>query len=438
MHHNILNAIPYGIAKLSPKGEFLFVNKKLSTLKKTSKKEMLIHTIFDFCTQENVCELKKLFKDLNKGQHNNLSFEQRYKGIDLKIELTKDDNNNIVACFLDVSAEKILKQQVLEDQENLKRLDNAIKGANIGVWDFFPQEGRILANETWVTQKKYKDEDFREKSTLFYEVTDGLEKWASIVHPDDLEPTCALIEKHLNGETEIYEAEFRMICGDGEYRWIYDVGQVFQRDEEGKAIRMNGVHIDITHIKSLQKELEVKTEELKLLASLDPLTKLYNRRYFSETSEHIFKLAQRDTINLSVIMIDIDKFKTINDTYGHKNGDKVIVSFANVLKSITRNSDIICRYGGEEFLILLPSTDTKGATSMSQKINNRINMIMISTDNKMPLKFTVSMGISEVDLQKDKTIEEAIDRADIALYEAKNKGRNQVFIHDFLTTSKVC
>ncbi len=436
MHHNILNHIPYGIAKLSPKGDFLFVNKKLLDLKKTSKKEMLGQTIFDFCTQDKVDELKRLFKTLNKGLKNNLSFEHKYKDIDLKIELTKDDNNDIIACFLDVTIEKILEQQVLEDQENLKRLDDAIKGANIGVWDFFPQEGRILANETWVTQKKYKDKDFRENSDLFCDVLNGLEKWASIVHPDDLEPTVALIEKHLNGETDIYEAEFRMMCADGKYRWIYDVGQVFLRDSKGTAIRMNGAHIDITHIKSLQKELEVKTEELKVLASLDPLTKLYNRRYFSEVSEHIFHLAQRDTVNLSVIMIDIDKFKTVNDTHGHKTGDKVIVSLSDALQELIRSSDIICRYGGEEFLILLPNTDTKGATSMSNKINNRIDEIMIDTNDKTPLKFTVSMGVSEVHLQKDQTIEEAIDRADIALYEAKNSGRNQVFIHDFLTTSK--
>ena len=185
-----------------------------------------------------------------------------------------------------------------------------------------------------------------------------------------------------------------------------------------------------------QKKLEVKTEELKVLASLDPLTKLYNRRYFSEVSEHIFHLAQRDTVNLSVIMIDIDKFKTVNDTHGHKTGDKVIVSLSDALQELIRSSDIICRYGGEEFLILLPNTDTKGATSMSNKINNRIDEIMIDTNDKTPLKFTVSMGVSEVHLQKDQTIEEAIDRADIALYEAKNSGRNQVFIHDFLTTSK--
>ncbi|SFV67347.1 diguanylate cyclase (GGDEF domain) [hydrothermal vent metagenome] len=129
-------------------------------------------------------------------------------------------------------------------------------------------------------------------------------------------------------------------------------------------------------------------------------------------------------MNLSVIMIDIDKFKTVNDTHGHKTGDKVIVSLSDALKELIRSSDIICRYGGEEFLILLPNTDTKGAT------------IMIDTDYKTPLKFTVSMGVSEVHLQKDQTIEEAIDRADIALYEAKNSGRNQVFIHDFLTTNK--
>ncbi|MDQ7044192.1 MAG: diguanylate cyclase, partial [Sulfurimonas sp.] len=425
---------PHAIAMLSSQGEFLFVNTKLLDLKNISEKEILSQTIFDFCTQNDTEGLKKLFKNLNEGLEDNYIFEYTYKNREFKIELTKDDNSDVVVCFSDITNEKMLEKQVQEDKENLKRLNDAVKGANIGVWDFFPQEGRILANETWVAQKKYKDEDFREGGALFCEVRDDLKKWASIVHPEDLELTGALIQKHLDGDSEVYESEFRMMCGDGKYRWFYDVGQVFQRDEEGKAIRMNGVHVDITHIKNLQKELEVKTEELEVLASLDPLTKLYNRRYFSEASEYIFNLAQREARNLSVIMIDIDKFKIVNDTYGHKTGDSVILELASALKELKRNCDIVCRYGGEEFLILLPNTDTQGAISMSKKINRRIKEIRINSDNKVPFKLTVSMGVSQVNLQKDKTIEEAIHRADIALYQAKDAGRNKVIIHDFLST----
>ncbi|WP_297442171.1 diguanylate cyclase [Sulfurimonas sp.] len=168
--------------------------------------------------------------------------------------------------------------------------------------------------------------------------------------------------------------------------------------------------------------LKEKQKELELLASTDPLTKLYNRRYFTQISEKILNLAKRNKEALSVMMLDIDDFKKINDTFGHKVGDDVLVSLAKTLKEESRKSDIICRFGGEEFILLLPNTDIKGAYVIAQKIRKKIHELRVNHD----VKFTVSIGVSEVDLAKEETIEQSIKRADDALYEAKRSGKDRV------------
>jgi len=181
-------------------------------------------------------------------------------------------------------------------------------------------------------------------------------------------------------------------------------------------------------ISRVKKELKYHEmlEELKLLASTDSMTKLYNRRYFSNMSEFIFSLMKREKQNLSVIMLDIDKFKNINDTYGHKIGDDVIISLANKLIEHQRQSDIICRYGGEEFVILLPKTSLDETNILAQKIRKEIESIILNISINKDLKFTVSVGVSQVDLENESNVEVALKRADDALYEAKESGRNKV------------
>ena len=125
-------------------------------------------------------------------------------------------------------------------------------------------------------------------------------------------------------------------------------------------------------------------------------------------------------------MIDIDKFKNINDTYGHKIGDDVLIEFANLLKSTQRKSDITCRFGGEEFIILLPTTDIELATKVAQKLRKKTENFSIALDSNKSVKFTISLGVSSVDLKNEVNIELALQRADDALYEAKNGGRNCV------------
>ena len=176
------------------------------------------------------------------------------------------------------------------------------------------------------------------------------------------------------------------------------------------------------------KELSNIQKELRLSTFTDYMTKLYNRRYFSEISIHILDLAKRDKTNLSVIMIDIDYFKKVNDTYGHKFGDTVLINLSNILQNLTRKSDIVCRWGGEEFMIILPKTDEEGTFNIAEKIRLEVENLILKYEDNSDVRFTISIGMSQVDIQNDMDIEASINRADEALYKAKESGRNKVCI----------
>jgi diguanylate cyclase (GGDEF)-like protein len=183
----------------------------------------------------------------------------------------------------------------------------------------------------------------------------------------------------------------------------------------------------LSHLISVSvNELEAAQKELKILSITDPLTHLYNRRYFTDASSTLFNLSLRDKEPLSLIMIDIDKFKTINDTFGHTVGDHVLVRLAHMLQESHRKSDFACRYGGEEFVILLPETDLNSALSVAEEFRENIESCSISLDNHKVVKFTVSLGVSQIDHSQDTSIENILNRADKALYIAKNGGRNSV------------
>jgi diguanylate cyclase (GGDEF)-like protein len=174
------------------------------------------------------------------------------------------------------------------------------------------------------------------------------------------------------------------------------------------------------------EEMKKSQAELKRLSVTDPLTALHNRRYFDTAAEHLLKISRRMKQNLSVIMMDIDSFKHVNDTYGHTVGDDVLVKLALKLKEISRESDVVCRFGGEEFIILLPVTDIEGAMTLAEKIREECSLLRILSDKDELFSFTLSLGVSQVDYNHDEDIKIAINKADKALYNAKNSGKNQV------------
>jgi polar amino acid transport system substrate-binding protein len=179
----------------------------------------------------------------------------------------------------------------------------------------------------------------------------------------------------------------------------------------------------------INKELECLKNKLQEQADHDPLTQLYNRRYFHNIAEDMKALSIREKKPMSIIMIDIDFFKKVNDTYGHIIGDKVLIMLSSILKKHTRKSDIVARFGGEEFVILLPDTNLAGALEIAQKLRMLVAKEIISVEGNTSFSITISLGATEV-LENDRNVDSAIDRADKALYKAKENGRNCVMTYE--------
>jgi len=181
-------------------------------------------------------------------------------------------------------------------------------------------------------------------------------------------------------------------------------------------------------IGELAENFENMRQKIKSLVTEDPLTQVHNRRFMM----HIFGLAvlkaNRNNTQLCCIMMDIDHFKKINDTYGHQGGDVVLMAVGKTLKEISRDYDTPARYGGEEFLFLLPETGLSDAVSIAERIREAIKQLAIAYDNK-EVHCTMSLGVAEFVHDRVDTTDKIIHNADIALYQAKENGRDQVVVY---------
>ncbi|WP_085812051.1 diguanylate cyclase [Geoanaerobacter pelophilus] len=178
-------------------------------------------------------------------------------------------------------------------------------------------------------------------------------------------------------------------------------------------------------IKSLQDELKKANEQLKRLTNIDHLTNLFNRRYLSEILESEFFRARRNRENLSLVIIDIDYFKNVNDTYGHQNGDVVLASVAGLAQQMLRAYDSAARYGGEEFVLILPGTPLQGGEMVAERL--RQSVLEFAFPHPMEdLTLTISAGVAAYPSPLVENIDSLFRQADEALYRAKQAGRNRV------------
>lgn len=188
-------------------------------------------------------------------------------------------------------------------------------------------------------------------------------------------------------------------------------------DEQGRVAGLIGAIIDITE----QKELEQK---LKKLASYDDLTDIYNRREGRKQLKKLARYCNRKQRPLTVMLIDLDNFKSINDRYGHDSGDRILKKAAKCLSQHSRANDVLCRYGGEEFLIVLPETDIEEALGIAERHRQALSQLSIEVGNHKTLHITASFGISEMDLNTSE--QQLLKQADVALYKAKGLGKNRI------------
>lgn len=204
-------------------------------------------------------------------------------------------------------------------------------------------------------------------------------------------------------------------------------------DKKENIIRIFGISKEITQLKRINetlelevkkrtKELEKTLDKLKKVSITDKLTGVYNRHYLDSLLEDTAKIIKRYENNYGVIILDLDKFKDINDNFGHHAGDVVLKEFAQLLKNSIRETDIIGRWGGDEFLLLVPFTTKDSILVLANHIRNIIECYKFSYINKL----TISLGITII--KRNDTEESLISRADKALYKAKKEGKNKVEI----------
>ena len=167
-------------------------------------------------------------------------------------------------------------------------------------------------------------------------------------------------------------------------------------------------------------------EQTKTLAVTDGLTGITNRVTMDKALWSEFERSVRYNVPLSIILLDVDHFKAVNDNYGHQKGDEVLVAIASLMQKVCRTNDVAARYGGEEFLMILPQANSGGAFRIAERVREETMKISFTGDE--PFSVTTSCGVAELDTTFMKHTDQLIELADQALYEAKNSGRNKTVI----------
>jgi diguanylate cyclase (GGDEF)-like protein len=185
--------------------------------------------------------------------------------------------------------------------------------------------------------------------------------------------------------------------------------------------------INITEFLSLTISNALLFEKAEDLSVTDGLTGIKNRQYLENVFVSEFSRSLRYKSPLSAVIIDVDHFKSVNDTYGHQKGDQVLIEIGKVLNVFCRAHDTIARYGGEEFVIVLPETNIKGAFPIAERIRNQVGILSFSSGAEH-WNVTISCGVAEIDFKKMKSKDDLLKAADQALYKAKENGRNQTII----------
>lgn len=303
-------------------------------------------------------------------------------------------------------AERIRVEKVLRESE--RRYALAALGTNDGLWDWNLETGEIYFSARWKMILGYLD----------HEIGNSADEWFELVHPDDLPGLRDHIAQHLEGYAASLEYEYRMCHKDGDVRWVVTRG-VSAYDDFGKPNRIAGSLSDIT-------DRKLDEERLLYEATHDALTGLYNRQYFMQQLEVEINSAKRYHYPLSLSMGDLDKFKEINDVYGHLTGDNVLISFASLVKKQIRQQDMVGRFGGDEFCFYFPHTGAKDVEVLLERIRTEFQKMVFVAENGEQFSLTCTFGVAELD-PSHREGKDLIEFADRALYQAKET-RNKVVV----------
>ena len=288
-------------------------------------------------------------------------------------------------------------------RENEERIVLAEKAASLGIWELNVPHDVLTLSQELATQIGLPD--------AAHQLT--MRQARAMIHSEDRRPLFAAF-KQASSEGQLFQAEFRVVLDNQSIRWLRTQARVEFANERPE--RLIGVSVDIT------KEKEM-LEELHFQAAHDGLTGVWNRRAISDLMNRELEMAARDGAATGAMMLDLDHFKNVNDTYGHPAGDAVLKESVRRLELALRSYDLVGRYGGEEFLVVFPRCDRNEVRECAERVRKAIADEPMMVDG-VQIHITTSIGTTVVDLPRS-TGPEALATADAALYNAKAGGRNR-------------
>jgi diguanylate cyclase (GGDEF)-like protein/PAS domain S-box-containing protein len=317
------------------------------------------------------------------------------------------------------------KQKLLDEIAYLKRLNKELINqiyeddfskfpwlGNLGQWFWDFSQNIVTFNPLKASALGYSQDDIPSET--------GFEFFTEKIHPEDYDVVMDKMRAHLKGLVPVWEVKYRIQAKDGSWKVFYDRGKVTQWSDDHKPLFLIGNVFDVTDEENQKQQLIQQSVFWRTQAQIDNLTKLHTRAALIEKLYAIHQNSLQNQKNYSVLLLDIDHFKSINDTYGHLVGDQILNRIGAVLSSNIRDADIAGRYGGEEFLVVFPNLERENA----QKIGERIQQSLQSTELPIGHVLTFSAGIASNKETQD--VMELLKLADERLYRAKNTGRNRI------------
>lgn len=309
-----------------------------------------------------------------------------------------------VVTFIDITERKHAEELLAVER---RRLAYILEGTNAGTWEWNVQTGETIFNERWAEMIGY---------TLGELAPVSIDTWMRFAHPDDLKASHALLEKHFRKELAYYECELRMRRKDGRWIWVLDRGRVATWTDDGKPLVMSGTHQEITQRKLFE-------EQIQHMATHDGLTDLPSLRLARDRLSMSLGMARRHNTMAAVMFIDLDGFKTVNDTLGHDAGDHVLKQVAQRLLSCVRETDTVARVGGDEFLFIASGLqNSENAALIADKIIQTLSQPVIFNGQRTAIGASIGIALFPGDGDDGDRL---IKLADKAMYEAKGSGKNR-------------
>ena len=325
--------------------------------------------------------------------------------LDVTYHPVKNDDGKIEYVSITARDMTSIKQSQKALQAFSDRLTLATDAGMIGIWEYEVISGNLIWDNIMMKLYKIDPAQFH----------DTYEDWRRKIHPEDQAKAETKLREAILNKTHFTD-EFRIIWPNGQIRYI-KTDALMQTGEDGLVERVTGVSQDITETRKLE-------EKLRRLATTDSLTGANNRRHFTSRGAEEFARSKRYTTPTTMLTLDIDHFKRVNDTYGHPAGDEVLKSLVTICRATLRTTDIFSRMGGEEFAALLPETGLEDGVKTAERLRKAVEVTRVMVEDEM-IQYTISLGVSELQAG-DKSLEDLMRRADRALYMAKDAGRNRV------------